>query len=189
VKTLKLLALAVTLIFGAAALADVEEKREMKIVIAGASSDGNTTLHWTSDEPGFDMESMQLGETQSIVDESGRSVLVTREAEGFRFDVDGKTIVVPDMGAHGAYMAFGDGSDFTADFDIAVMGDHQMMSSHGAGGVTIISNEALDATTQESIKAVLQSAGRNEEVTFIDNSGGSDGRHIKIMRKQVEIIQ
>ncbi len=188
-KTLKLLALAVTLIFGAAALADVEEKREMKIIVAGSSSDDSTTFHWTSDDPGFDMESMQLGETHSIVDESGRSVLITREAEGFRFDVDGETIMVPDMGGYGPHLAFVDGSDFTADFDIEVMGDHQMMSSHGAGGVTIISSEALDATTQESIKAVLQSAGRNEEVTFIDNSGGSDGRHVKIMRKQVEIIQ
>ena len=131
-KTLKLLALAVTLTCGAAALADVEEKREMKIVIGGASSDDSATFHWTSDEPGFDMESMQVGETQSIVDESGRSVLITREAEGFRFDVDGETVVIPDMGAHGAHLAFVDGFDFSADFDLELMGDHQVMSSYDA---------------------------------------------------------
>lgn len=188
-KTLKLLALAVTLILGAAALADVEEKREMKIVIAGASSDDSTILHWTSDDSGFDMESMQLGETQSIVDESGRSVLITREAEGFKFDIDGETIMLPDMGAHGAHLAFIDDLDFTADFDIDIIGDHQVMSSHDASGVTVISGEALDATTQDSIKAVLQSAGRDDEVTFIDSSGSFDGKHVKIIRKKVEIIQ
>ncbi len=188
-KALKLLALAVTLIFGAAALADVENKREMKIVIAGVSSDDSTTLHWTSDDPGLDMQTMQLGETQSIVDESGRSVLITREAEGFKFEVDGETILIPDMGAHGAHLAFVDNFDFTTDFDIEIMGDHQVMSSHDVSGVTVISGEALDAITQESIRAVLQSAGRDDEVTFIDGSGGSDGRHVKIIRKKVEIIQ
>ena len=188
---LKLLALAVTLIFGAAALAEVEEKRELKIVVAGASSDDYTTFHWVSDDSDFDMQGMQLGETHSIVDESGRSVLITREAEGFRFDVDGKTVVVPDMGAHGTHMAFVDvdGADFSADIDVKIIGDHQMMSNHDGSGVIIISDETLDATTRESIKAVLQSAGRDDEVTFIDGSGGSDGTHIKIIKKRVEVVQ
>ncbi len=188
---LKLLALAVTLIFAAAALAEVEEKRELKIVVAGASSDDYTTFHWVSDDSDFDMQGMQLGETRSIVDESGRSVLITREAEGFRFDVDGKTVVVPDMGAHRTHMAFVDvdGADFSADIDVKIIGDHQMMSNHDGSGVIIISDESLDATTRESIKAVLQSAGRDDEVTFIDGSGGSDGTHIKIIKKRVEVVQ
>jgi hypothetical protein len=187
---LKLLALAVTLIFGAAALAEVEEKRELKIVIAGASPDDSTTFHWVSDHADFDMQGMQLGETHSIVDESGRSVLITREVEGFRFDIDGETIMIPDMGGHEAHMAFVDvgGSDFSADIDIEVIGDHQLSTSHDADGVTIISGEPLDAATRESIKAVLQSAGRDDEVTFIDGSGGSDGRHIKIIKKRVEVV-
>ncbi len=190
-KLLKLLALAVTLIFGAAALAEVEEKRELKIVIAGASPDQSTTFHWVSDHSDFDMQGMQLGETHSIVDESGRSVLITREVEGFRFDIDGETVVVPDMGDFDAHMAFVnvDGSDFSADIEIEVIGDHQLLTSHDADGVTIISGEPLDAATRESIKAVLQSAGRDDEVTFIDGSGGADGRHIKIIKKRVEVVQ
>ena len=76
-KTLKVLAWAVTLIFSAAA-ADVEEKRVMKIVVAGDSSGDRTAFHWTSDDADFDMQGMQLGETHSIVDESGSSVLITR---------------------------------------------------------------------------------------------------------------
>ena len=187
-KTLKLLTWAVTLIFSAA-VADVEEKRVMKIVVAGDSSGDGTTIHWSSDDSDFDMQGMQLGETHSIVDESGNSVLITKEAEGFRFDVDGKTIIVPDIDTNEMHMAFLDGSDFSADVNVEIIGDHQMMSSHDIGGVTIISGEALDATTKESIKAVLQSAGRDNEVTFIDGSGGSDGKHVRIIKKKIEIAQ
>jgi hypothetical protein len=182
--------LAVTLIFGAAALADDEEKHEMKIVIAGGSSGNNTGFHMITNDAGFDMQSMQVGESQSIVDESGKSVLITREEDGFRFDIDGETIVLPDMGdmgLHGAHMAFVDGSDFTGDFDVEVMGDHQFMSAHASEGVTIITGEALDQSTKDSIRAVLQSAGRSDEVTFIDASG-ADGQHVKMIRKQVEVI-
>lgn len=197
-KTLKLLALAVTLMFGAAALADIEEKRVMKIVIEGVSSDDSTSFHWSSNDSSLDMHNMQIGESQSIVDESGRSVLITRESEGFRFDIDGETIVVPDMdfGPHEMHMAFTDGSDFTTDINVEVMGDvmgavmgkHHFMSAHASDGVTIISREALDATTKESIKAVLLSAGRSDEVIFIDRSGDADGKHVKIVRKQIEVI-
>jgi hypothetical protein len=189
-KALKLLALAATMTFALAALADVEEKMEMKIVVAGAASDESATIHWIgSGDAGFDMQGMQVGETQSIVDESGRAVLVTRETDGFRFDVDGETIVVPDMGAHEEYLTLTDGSDMTADFDVEIVGDHYAMPTFGDSGVTIISGEPLDASTQESIKAVLQSAGRDDQVTFVDGSGGTDYRQIKMIRKRVEVTQ
>jgi len=76
-----------------------------------------------------------------------------------------------------------------ADVDIEIIGDHQMMSAGDIGGVTIISGKTLDASTQERIKAVLQSAGRDDEVIFIDGSSGSDGKHVRIIRKKIEIAQ
>ena len=189
-KLSRMAALAVTLIIAATALAQVEEQREMNIVIAGTSSDDSTTVHWIgSDDSGFDMQGMQVGETQSIVDESGRSVLITRQEEGFRFDIDGETVLVPDMGAHGEYLTLTDGSDVTADFDVEFVGNPYATPTFGNTGVTIISGEPLDATTRESIKAVLQSAGRNDEVTYIDHSGDSHGRQIQMIRKKVEVTQ
>lgn len=187
-KTLKFLAVAMTLVFGAAALADVEEKHQMTIVIESESPDGTADFTWISDDPGFDMESMQVGETQSIVDESGKSVLITREVDGFSFNIDGETIVMPNMSDHPVHLAFVDGMDVGGDIDIEVIGDHRMMSAHASNGVTIITGEALDASTQESIKAVLLSVGRGEDVTFIDASGG-DGKQVRIMKKQIEILQ
>ena len=64
-----------------------------------------------------------------------------------------------------------------------------MMSAGDIGGVTIISGKTLDASTQESIKAVLQSVGRDDEVIFIDGSSGSDGKHVRVIRKKIEIAQ
>ena len=198
-KTLKFVALGLTLMFGTAVLADVEEKREMKIVVQGVSDDESTSFHWVSDESGFDMHNMQVGETHSIVDESGRSVLITRQEEGFEFNIDGETVVLPDMGEHGMAVATG---DFTTDVDVEVFADHQVMAAHEAGsvaimsaqpheasGVTIISHEPLDESVRESIKSVLLSAGRDDGVTFIDRSGGSDGHQVRIIRKQIEISQ
>ena len=185
-KTFKVLAWAVTLIFSAAA-AEVEEKQVMKIVVAGDSSGDSTAIHWSNDDSDFDMQGMQLGETHSIVDESGRWVLITREAEGFKFDVDGETVVVPDFDFDAPHMAFMGGSDFSTDVDVEILGGYSMMSSHDSSGVTIISGEALDASTQESIKAVLLSAGRNDEVTFIDGSGTADGNHVRVIRNNIEI--
>ena len=86
-------------------------------------------------------------------------------------------------------MAFVGGSDFSTDVNVEILGDYSMMSSHESSGVTIISGEALDASTQESIKAVLLSVGRNDEVTFIDGSSGSDSKQVRVIRKKVEIAQ
>ena len=189
-KLLKLESLAMALFFAAAASAQVEEQREANIVVAGAASDESTMIHWIgNDYAGFDMQGMQVGETQSIVDEAGRAVLITREAEGFRFDVDGETVVVPDMGVHGEYLTLTDNSDVTADFDVEIVGDHYATPTFGNGGVTIISGDPLDAITRESIKAVLMSAGHDVDVTFIDRSSGGDGRQIQMIRKRVEITQ
>jgi hypothetical protein len=197
-KALKLLALAAAMTFAFAAFADDEEQQEMKIVVAGAIPEESAAIHWiSSGDAGLDIQNMQIGESQSIIDESGRAVLITREENGFKFDVDGQTIVMPDFGDVGAlenYVTFGDGSDFTANVDVEIVGEHRAISAFatpafGNGGVTIISDEPLDAMTKESIKAVLQSAGRDDEVTFIDHSGGSDGGQIKMIRKQVEVTQ
>ncbi len=133
------------------------------------------------------MHAMQVGETRSIVDESGRSILITREEEGFKFEVDGKTVMVPEIGEPGQYATFVGGPDVTADFDVEIIADD--FSMHDGNSVTIISGEPLDAATQESIKAVLQSAGRDDTVTFIHGGGSTDARQVKVIRKVVEIQQ
>lgn len=186
-KTLKILVLAAPLVFSAVAMAQVEEEHEMKIIVAGAMGDEATTIHWVGDgTSGVNMHDMQIGETQSIVDESGRTVLITRQEEGFKFEVDGKTIMLPEIGEHGQYASFVGHPDMTTNFDVEVITDD--FTTHDDNTVTIISSEPLDATTQESIKAVLQSAGRDDTVTFIDG-GSTQAKQVRVIRKNIEIQQ
>lgn len=195
-KVQKYLAFAMIPLFAATAVADVEDEREMKIVVAGAVTGDHETIHWTTTgAPGLDMHSMQVGETQSFIDDTGRSVLVTREENGFRFDVDGKTVNVPAPGVAGDYLTLTGATDATAVFDVEIVGDHPPPPFppppmfYGVSGVTIISDEPLDAATQESIRAVLISVGRDDEVTFVDRSKGFAGGRVHAIRETVEIEQ
>ena len=83
------------------------------------------------------------------------------------------------------------------DVDVQVIGSSSgtfatssgmIASGGGPQGVTIISGDILDDSIRDSIRAVLQSAGHTDEVTFIDSSGGSDGKHVKVIRKHVEVV-
>jgi len=188
-RTLKLAVIAVLVTFAAATFADEEHQMKFEIIVAEDGADESTKIHWSSDNADFDMQDMQVGESRSIVDDEGRAILITRAADGFKMDIDGKTIELPElpgMGPHGAHMAFVDGGDM--DIDVQVIGAGDFTTSGGPEGVTVITDEALDESTKASIRAVLQSAGRDDEVTFIDGSGGSDGKHVKIIRKHVEMV-
>jgi len=96
---------------------------------------------------------------------------------------------VPDFDFDAPHMAFVGASDFSTDVDVEILGGYSMMSNHDSSGVTIISGEALDASIQASIKAVLQSAGRDDEVIFIDGSGAADVQHVRGSRQEIEIAQ
>ncbi len=193
-NNLKLVALAALMTFGAAAAQDVavEKKVEIRIMTSGDGGDDATSVHWVSDDTGFDMEDLAVGESRTLDNESGKTVTVTREEDGFSFNVDGKTITMPVMGPHGPHMAFhgapGDPMEpgeplapgDPVDIDVRIMG-----APHHADGVTIISGKPLDDSVKESIRSVLISAGNDEEVIFIDGSDG--GRHMTV--KKVEILR
>ena len=56
-----------------------------------------------------------------------------------------------------------------------------------------ISGEAIDKETRERIRAVLESAGQDGEVVFIDSSelqagGGAHSRHeVRIIKQEVDV--
>ena len=81
---------------GAFGVALAQEEARVKIVVA--TDDGNgegVHMQFDSDDVGFDLHEMQEGENQAFVDELGRTILVTRTADGYTFDVEGKTIKMP----------------------------------------------------------------------------------------------
>ena len=123
-----------------------------------------------SEELGFDLHSMQEGENHSIIDESGRSILITREADGFSFNIDGEVVEMP--------VLFGEyhGMDWTADGDdidvnVHVMHRAQIASMggmHDFDDTMIISRKPIDEATQGQIKSLLKSAGYESDINFVD---------------------
>lgn len=177
-------ALAATLLFATAALAGENEHTKVEIKVISDDGDGNTHLVLDSDEMGFNLHDMQVGENQSIVDKEGRPVLITRNEDGFEFQVDGKTIDMLDIAAPHANAVFED------DVDVHVIRNHigKPPAPHAMGGmdgVMIISGEEIDEATQQIIRTALESAG-HESVRFADGHGG--GPHqVKVVSKVIEV--
>ena len=94
--------IAVGLFSAAVAQDEARVKIEVK---TDDGSDHGVHIALDGDDLGVNLHEMQEGENQAIVDDQGRTILITREADGFRFDVDGKSIKMPMIGGdHGSMM-------------------------------------------------------------------------------------
>ncbi len=145
--------------------------------LAGSAlAGGDVTIAINSEELGFDwreLHDMQEGENRSIIDESGRSILVTREANGFTFNIDGEIVEMPAVFGGYHRMESADYTDYTDAKDVNVHvvrrtraeGMHEM---HDMDGTMIISGKPIDDATKQQIRILLESAGYESEVNFID---------------------
>ncbi len=158
----------------------------------GALAGGDVTIAINSEELGFDLRDlhgMQEGENRSIVDESGRNILVTREANGFTLNIDGEIVELPMLvgGYHGM--------DWTGDgvapgVNVHVMRRTQAEGLHGMhdfDDTMIISRKPIDEATQQQIRLLLESAGYESDVNFIDREA-AHGEQI-IIKRIVETVE
>jgi hypothetical protein len=165
-----------TVIFGAAAYAGDPGHQKVEIRVIADDGDGETHLALDSDDLDFDLHEMQVGENRSIVDKEGRTVLVTRTEDGYSFDIDGKTIDMPLIGAHGGKMEWTIDSEHDKH-----MGPPPTMFDDG---VVIVSDKEIDTATQEIIRNALQAAG-HENVHFADKPEGGPHR-VHVVKEVVE---
>ncbi len=181
----KLLLSVVAVGLASAALAEDDVKMTMAIAVVDDDGGNERSFKINSDDLGFDLQDMQEGENRSIVDESGKNILVTRTSDGFSFNIDGETIDLPafhDEGHHGMVWV-GDGD--ASDVDVHVMHDTNMTTMHEMNDTMIISGKPIDATTQQAIRNLLGSSGYDSEVNFVDRDSAHDGR---VMIKKVERV-
>jgi hypothetical protein len=192
--------------FGLATIAFAEAETKTKMAISIADDSGDVDVHFEldSDVQGFNLHDMQEGENRSIIDKSGRAILVTREADGYRFDVDGKSVNIPLIpGGPDGPTWVGDHGD--KDIRVHVMHATGEMGSHEAvsmsmpamismsemptmEGVMIISDKSIDDATQQAIKALLGSAGHGNEVRFIGADQGHGMVHgVRVVEQTVEV--
>ena len=188
-KIEKILMMAVAL--GLATIAFAGEQTKMKIVVVEDDGDGAIRIELDSDDIGFNLEELQEGESRSIVDKSGQSILVTRKADGFTFDVDGKTIDMPMLGGDHDSMVWV-GEDGGADVDLHIMKNATFFGEDHLGSTMIMSAKPIDEATQQIIKSALESSGHDSDVSFVTHgahhAAGHDGAHqVKVIRKVIEI--
>jgi hypothetical protein len=162
------------------------EKQHHKMEIKVISDDGATHLTLDSDELGFNLHDMQVGENRSIVDKEGRSILVTRGEDNFSFNIDGKTIDLPVFGGHEDGNVWVSKGDYTSDIDVHVM--HGGMAPDvmfDDEAVMIFSGKTIDEATQQIIRTALESAG-HENVRFAGGDVGGPHR-VHVVKKFVEV--
>ena len=107
-KTKALIIIFFALMLSAAAMAS-EKQRHIQIHVD--AHEGHDTdvqsFRFDSDEAGFDLEALQLGESRTYVDEDGNNLYVVRTEDGFDFDLNGRKISLPDF-TSGDMMFIGD---------------------------------------------------------------------------------
>ncbi len=94
-KAKQITTLLATVLIATAAYAGDKDRHKMEIRVVADGSDGEVHLTLDSDDLGFNLHDMQVGENRSIVDKDGRSILITRGEESYSFDIDGKTVDMP----------------------------------------------------------------------------------------------
>jgi len=176
---------------GLSTIAFAGEEMKMKIIAVEDSGDGEIRIDLDSDDIGFSLDELQEGESRSIVDKSGQSIVVTRKADGFSFDVDGKSIDMPMLRGNHGDMVWVD-EDGGADIDVHVMRNATFIGEDHMGSTMIMSVEPIDEATQQIIKSALESAGHDSEVHFVTHgahhNAGNDGEHhVKVIKKVIEI--
>ena len=182
----------VALVAGAA-IAGEERQTRIEIVVDDDTT-GAQSFVFDSEDAGFDLQSLVVGETRTLTDRHGNTADIRRTDDGFEFDVNGKTIDLvgaPHDGEHGAHTL--ELLVDNADSDVATVEDIRtvrVIDSDGADSVTVISGGKIDSATRERIREALQASGQNNEVRFIDNSEfGGDADNTTRGDRQVRIIK
>lgn len=176
------------------ATADVTTKHELRIAIDDGTPDGQVFIDLDDAASGVDLHDMQIGESRSIVGESGRSVLVTRVANGLELNIDGRIIEVPDFSGSPDFVHVAANDAVSIDHEIvrAVHIVDAGSATSGDDAIVIVSPERIDDATRDGIRSLLSSAGHADDVRFLDAESGEhqsreiDEEHrIKVIERKV----
>jgi len=184
---------------GTAAVAGDEQRTRIEIAVEDDAS-SQRTFHFDSQEAGFDLHSMAVGETRTVTDQSGNTAGIRRTEDGFEFDVNGETIDLKDLhqlnGMHGEHEIEMHINDADSGATV-VKGVRKvkMIKTDDSDGVTVISGREIDEATRERIREALRSAGQDDEVLFVDGrefdadiaTQTHGNREVRVIRKEVDV--
>ncbi len=146
-----------------AAVAGEAHRTHIKIAVDDDGT-GHQSFMFDSDDAGFDLQSMAVGETRAVTDASGNVANVSRTEEGFEVEVAGETIILGDPGLGDPDL--GDPAT-EQDFALHMHGDKgarkiKIVKTDGADGVTVISGGAIDEATRQRIREAFASSGEDD---------------------------
>ena len=178
----------------ATAAVDGEEHRTHIKIAVDDDGSGQQSFMFDSDDAGFDLQSLAVGETRAVTDASGNVANVSRTEAGFEVEVAGEIISLGDLGAEQdfAMHLHDDAHAVDVDTDVVIDGARQIriVKTGNVDNVTIISGGAIDEATRQRIREALASAGEDNEVEFIDsteiNSNGAR-KEVHIIRKEIDV--
>lgn len=165
------------------AMAGEDAKHVMAVEVVGDGDANTTSFFLDSSDLGFELEDLQVGETRSVVDESGRSILISRNEDGFSYNIDGKVIDMPDIVNADVATATMHwvSDDLEGEAGVHVLRDVKVETLRGESSTLILSPKPIDAATQQAIKSLLESSGYSGDVEFIDHEQGA-GHAIKVKK-------
>lgn len=176
-------------LLAAAAVASEEHRTKIEIEIDDDQA-GQQSFRFDSQDAGFGLHDMIMGETRVLTGESGNTAEVTRTEDGFVLDVNGETIELGDLhdmdGPHVMHMRGGEHGE------LKQLKKVRVLETEDENAVTIISGKAIDEETRDRIREALRSGSQDGEVVFIDGSelstGATHKRHaVRIIKKEVDV--
>ncbi len=185
-------------LLAAAAVAGHPEETRMKIVIDGEQA-GEQAFRFDSEDAGFDLGSLAVGESHQVTDASGNVATILRTTDGFEIDVAGEKIVLGDLGNLDAMAVQLHVDDHEAmidtDVEVREVRKIRVLRDGDEDGVTVISPNPIDEATRQRIREALQEAGVGGGVEFIDGSKlhvpsdahAKGGHEVHIIRQQVDV--
>ena len=188
---------AITVIFWAfliasAALAGDDKKAEIVIAVDG-DDDATQVMRFVGDEADIVLDDLDVGETKTLTDTDGRQVTVQRTGKGLVFDVEGRTIELPEIHGEHHVERHAHAGGHGKEVQIEERREVRVVKSDADGGVTIISREAIDEATRERIREVLRDSGSSAEVSFVDTTefneaaGTGARKEVIIIRKNKDV--
>ncbi|MGI9236671.1 MAG: hypothetical protein ACR2QZ_04705 [Woeseiaceae bacterium] len=183
------------LLIAANGLANEDQRTRIEIAVDEDGA-GERTFVFDSQDAGFDLQSMVVGESRSITDRSGTTADIRRTESGFEIGIDGETIQLPEVSGHEGMHGEHDVDVLIDDDETVVVKDVRKvkMIKSGGAGVTIISADEIAPETRERITEVLKTSGLDGEIVYIDDGDIHDGHHrvdenreVRIIRKEVDV--
>jgi hypothetical protein len=169
-----------TLCLAAAVAAETVE--DVRIEIKIDAGDGSF-LSLDSKSMGFDMRDLQVGENRSFTDDEGRTVFMTRTDKGFTVDVDGKSFQLPElMPEHRFARHVAPPHGLSHDVETTI----DITSEPDGDVITIMSSDDIDVSTQDAVRAALQSGGYGKQVRFVRGGATHVERRVRVSTSEKE---